>query len=94
MAIAYQLAEPRCAAYDCHFSTNGAGTAPMRRPSTSLTWLEKITTAIPLVKPITTGCGTNLIAAPIRAAPSAMRSTPAMSVATVRPSTPYFWTMP
>src|SRR5215212_6730703 len=93
-AMACQVADPRWAAYDCHFSKNGAGTAPMRRPSTSFTWLEKITTAMPLVNPMTTGCGTNLIATPSRAAPSAMRMTPAMSVATVRPSTPYFWTMP
>ena len=67
----------------------------MRRPSTSFTWLEKMMTAMPLVNPMTTGCGMNLIAAAeLRAAPSTMRSTPAMSVATVRPSTPYFWTMP
>ena len=44
-----------------HFSKKSAGTAPMRSPRRSLTWLEKMMTAMPLVKPMTTGCGMNLI---------------------------------
>ena len=42
----------------------------MRSPSRSFTWPEKMITAIPLVKPVTTGKGMNLIAAPSRASPS------------------------
>ncbi len=38
-----------------HLARNSAGTAPMRRPRRSLTWLEKMITAMPLVKPVTTG---------------------------------------
>ena len=51
--------------------------------------LEKMITAMPVVKPVTTGYGMNLIAAPSRASPKAMRISPAMIVATSRPSTPY-----
>ena len=51
-------------------------------------------TAIPLVKPITTGRGTNLITDPSRTAPRTTRITPAISVATIRPSTPNVWTIP
>ena len=47
-------------------------------------------TAMPLVKPVTTGYGMNLIAPPKRARPMAISRTPAMSVQIVRPSTPYF----
>ncbi len=51
-------------------------------------------TAMPLVKPVITGCGMNLIAEPSFARPMITSSTPAISVATVSPSMPYFWTMP
>ena len=47
-----------------------------------------------LVKPVTTGKGMNLMAPPTRARPRPIRNSPAMSVATVSPSTPYFCTMP
>jgi hypothetical protein len=36
----------------------------MRRPSRSLIWLEKMISAMPLVNPVTTGCGMNLMALP------------------------------
>ena len=36
----------------------------------------------------------NLIALPSLATPSITRITPAMIVATIRPSIPYFWTIP
>ena len=50
--------------------------------------------AIPLVKPIVTGYGMNLIAPPSRNSPKATRMKPAMSVATTRPSTPCCATIP
>ncbi len=43
---------------------------------------------MPLVKPMVTGYGMNLIAAPSRASPKPMRMPPAMSVARASPSTP------
>jgi hypothetical protein len=46
------------------------------------------------VNPVTTGKGMNLIAPPRRAKPNAIRIRPPMSVATIRPSTPYFCTIP
>ena len=51
-------------------------------------------TAIPLVKPVTTGYGMNLIAAPKRARPRIMRRMPARIVQIVSPSTPWRATMP
>ena len=51
-------------------------------------------TAIPLVKPVTTGYGMNLIAPPNRARPSPMSRKPARTVQIVSPSTPYFATIP
>ena len=50
--------------------------------------------AIPLVNPVTTGYGMNLIAPPNRASPIAISRTPAMSVHATRPSKPCFWTIP
>ena len=92
--IAGSDAEPRCAAYASHFARKCAGTAPIRRPSRSLTCDEKMMTAIPLVKPVTTGYGMNLIAPPKRARPNTISMTPAMIVTIVRPSRPYRVTMP
>jgi hypothetical protein len=56
--------------------------------------VEKIITAMPLVNPATTGYGMNLIIDPKRAKPIITIITPAMIVAMVRPSNPYFWTIP
>jgi hypothetical protein len=50
--------------------------------------------AMPLVNPVTTGNGMNLMAAPSRATPNPISMTPPMRVATRRPSTPNRWTMP
>ncbi len=66
----------------------------MSSPKRSLTWLEKMISAIPLVNPMVTGKGMNLIAPPMRMNPNTTRITPAISVATRSPSTPYRWTMP
>ena len=49
---------------------------------------------MPLVNPVTTGSGMNLITPPSFARPKPIRMTPAISVATMSPSTPYFCTMP
>jgi hypothetical protein len=54
-AMAYGLTDPTCSANARHFSTNSAGTVPMRRPRKSFTWLERMMTAMPLVNPTTTG---------------------------------------
>ena len=61
----------------------------MRRPRKSLTWLEKMMTAIPLVNPVTRGLGTNLMTEPSRASPMASRISPAMNVAACNPAMPY-----
>jgi hypothetical protein len=50
--------------------------------------------AMPLVNPIVTGYGMNLIAPPSRNKPKATRMKPAMRVATTSPSTPCCWTIP
>ena len=55
ITVAQGLIESKCAPNACHFSTNPAGTVPMRSPRKSLTWLEKMMSAIPLVNPIVTG---------------------------------------
>ena len=47
-----------------------------------------MTTAMPAVKPVVTGKGTNSISFPIPVAPSTMRITPAMAVARSRPPRP------
>ncbi len=86
--IAAGEAVGRLAPYAVHFARNGPGTPSIRRPSRSRIWEEKMMTAIPLVKPVTTGYGMNLIAAPKRARPRIISSTPAMTVQIVRPSTP------
>jgi hypothetical protein len=92
--VASALNVPACSANAAHFSVNSGGTAPMLSPKKSLTWLDRMITAIPLVKPTITGCGMNLIAAPNLRRPIATRITPAINVATMSPSTPYCWTIP
>lgn len=44
---------------------------------------------MPAVKPVMTGSGMNLMIVPIRVSPSASSISPAMNVATCRPSMPY-----
>ena len=93
-AAAGQLMAPTCWAKAIHLSMKLAGTAPICSPRRSLTWLEKMMTAIPDVNPMIRGKGMNLIAAPNRASPKPISTKPAMIVATVSPSIPYFWTIP
>ena len=50
--------------YACHLATKSAGTDVMDSPRKSLTWLQAIMTAMPAVKPVTTGFGMNLIICP------------------------------
>ena len=52
-----------------------------------------MTVAIPVVKPVVTGYGMNLIRVPSRNAPMAMRRTPAMNPAVSRPASPCLETM-
>ena len=78
-AIAYGLKADECSTNARHFSRKSAGTAPIFKPRKSLTWLEKMMTAMPLVNPMTTGCGTNLMTAPSVTAPMMTRKTPAMT---------------
>ena len=65
----------------------------MSSPKKSFTCEERMITAIPEVKPSTKVCGKNFNRLPKRRSPMATISTPAMSVAMVSPSTPYFCTM-
>ena len=55
---------------------------------------ENIITAIPLVKPMMSECGMNLITAPSLASPIMMSITPAIKVEMMSPSTPYTCTIP
>jgi hypothetical protein len=63
-------------------------------PKKSLIWVLAIITAIPLVKPMTTGRGMNFTAVPSPVAPRITSMTPAISVHMNRPSRPYLATMP
>ena len=65
--------------------TNSAGTAPIRKPSMSFTWLEKMLTAMPAVKPVITGCGMYFISVPSRNRPAAMSISPASRVHRISP---------
>ena len=92
-STAHGAAVSRWAPKARHLSRKSAGTAPMRRPRKSFTWLEKMMSAMPLVKPMVTGKGMNLIAPPSRTRPNRSRITPAIRVAAASPSTPCFWTI-
>jgi hypothetical protein len=74
--------------YATHFAMKSAGTASICSPSRSFTWLEKITSAIPAVKPVMTGCGMYLIHVPSLSRPAATRIRPASRVASSNPSYP------
>ena len=69
---------------------------PMNSPGTSIVRPRKsrscvlmITTAMPLVKPMTTGRGMYLTAVPVPVSPMITSITPAISVHMNSPSTPY-----
>lgn len=86
MPSAQGSVSPRCAASTRSFGRNSAGTFATSRPSASFSWLVTMITAMPLVKPVTSGCGMNRISVPVFNSPAAMSITPAISVASTRPS--------
>ena len=73
---------------------NSDGTFSTCKPKKSLIWVEKISTAMPLVNPMVTGYGMNLIIEPSLTAPMTNRNTPAMIVQIARFSGPYFAPIP
>jgi len=73
---------------------NSPGTDPRSTPKKSRSCVLAMSTAIPFVKPITTGRGMNLTADPIPVRPMTTSMTPAIIVHMNRPSTPYLATMP
>jgi hypothetical protein len=69
-------------------SRGGGDSAWIPRKSTAC--VAMIETAMPVVKPLVTGQGMNLMRVPMRAKPMAIRIPPAISVAKIRPEYPYF----
>ena len=51
----------------------------------SFTWLEKILTAMPAVKPVITGCGMYFTNVPSRSRPAAISISPASRVHRISP---------
>ena len=75
-------------------AANSPGTLSIFNPKKSLIWVLAMITAMPFVKPTTTGRGMNLTAVPKPVAPRIRSSTPAIRVHMNNPSTPYFATIP
>src|SRR6266849_5222688 len=73
---------------------NSPGTLSIFNPKKSLSCVLAIMTAIPFVKPTTTGRGMNLTAVPKPVTPRISRRIPAIKVDINSPSTPYFAMMP
>ena len=73
---------------------NSPGTTFKSRPKKSRICVLAISTAMPFVKPTTTGRGMNFTAEPMPVRPMTTSITPAIIVHMNRPSTPYFATMP
>ena len=79
----------------CISAKNSAGACPsIRSPRKSLICDKPISTAMPLVKPIITATGINLINTPMRKKPISHSITPDINVASSSPPTPYCATMP
>ena len=85
-ARAQPLKLSRCAHSTPSLGRNSAGTPSTCRPSRSLSWLAKMMTAMPAVKPVTSGCGRYFISVPTLSRPATTRITPAIRVAMTRPS--------
>ena len=68
---------------------NSPGSWSMVRPRKSLICEMKMTTAMPLVKPMTMGSGMKRISEPRRSAPIANSSAPASMVAASKPLRPW-----
>ncbi len=75
-------------------SMKSSGISSMRRPKKSLSCVLAMSTAMPLVKPTTTGRGMYLTADPTPDAPSATSMMPAIMVHRNSPLTPYWPMMP
>ena len=75
-------------------SANSPAPLGHAQPRKSLICVLAMSTAMPLVKPTTTGRGMNRTAVPMPVAPSTTRMTPAIIVHMNRPSTPCAATMP
>src|SRR5258708_4862283 len=73
---------------------NSPGTLSIFNPKKSLSCLLAIITAMPLVKPTTTGRGMNFTAVPKPVTPRISSRRPAIRVDMSSPSTPYFAMMP
>ncbi len=73
---------------------NSPGTLSIFSPKKSLIWVLAMMTAMPFVKPTTTGRGMNLTAVPKPVAPRIRSITPAIRVHMKSPSIPCFATMP
>ena len=79
----------------CSSAKNSAGILPsICKPRKSLICDKPISTAMPLVKPIITATGINLINMPMRKKPIIHSITPDINVASSSPPTPYCSTMP
>ena len=76
------------------FSTKSDGGFSNFRPKKSFICVEKITTAIPFVKPIVTGLGMYFMTEPIFISPMANNIRPAIIVHIKRACSPYVATTP
>ena len=75
-------------------SQNSPGTFCKVKPKKSLICVLAISTAMPLVNPITTGRGMNFTAVPIPVAPKITSKMPAITVHMNKPSMPCTVTIP
>jgi hypothetical protein len=79
---------PKCAASAAIRALNSDGTAAICSPKKSRICVLAISTAIPLVKPMTTGRGRYFTAVPMPVRPRTTSSTPAIIVHMNSPSMP------
>jgi len=91
---AWGLKLPMCCATVPTCEKKSPGMRAMDRPSQSLTCDSAISTAMPLVKPMTMLTGTKRTSVPSRNRPSSTSSTPAQAVEMSRLATPWRSTMP
>ncbi len=77
---------PSAAQMACSFGSSAAGSLAMSRPRSSRSWLAKMMTPMPAVKPTVTGKGMYLMYVPSRRKPAAIMTRPAMAVASTSPS--------
>jgi hypothetical protein len=80
---------PRAAHSMATLSVKCSGIGPTCKPAMSLICSVAITVAIPVVKPVVTGCGMYWMSLPIRAMPIATSINPAMNPAVSSPVSPW-----